>query len=206
MFQKIVAEIAVDFCADRFANMAKIDNPEVDIPYYQRQMDSMAGELRERRTDSPLDALIEYLFVDNGFHGSRTDYYNRANSYISEVMDDREGLPISLAVIFLELANRIGLKDVVGVAAPGHFMVRHKEQLIDVFDGGKKLSRAEVEERVGAPLSPEYLRPASKREIVVRMLRNLQNAGSSAEAARYQELIEALPPIDGERVRTKNLP
>jgi serine protease Do len=186
--------------------LAKYDNPEVDIPYYQRQIESMAKELRERRSDSPVDALVEYLFVANGFHGSRTDYYNRANSYINEVMDDREGLPISLAVIFLELANRIGLKDVAGVAAPGHFMIKHKEQLIDVFDGGKKLSPDEVEERLGAPLSPEYLRPPSKREIIVRMLRNLENAGSRSDAARYEELIEALSPLDGERVRTKNLP
>jgi len=172
--------------------LAKYDNPEVDIPYYQRQIEAMAKEVRERRTGSPVDALIEYLFVDNGFHGSRTDYYNRANSYINEVMDDREGLPISLAVVFLELADRVGLKELVGVAAPGHFMVRQKEQLIDLFDGGKKLSRDEAEERLGIPLLSEYLHPASNRDIILRMIRNLQNAGAPAEAARYQSLIESL--------------
>ena len=71
-------------------------------------------------------------------------------------------------------------------------MVKYKEQFIDVFDSGKKLSRAEVEERVGAPLLPEYLRPPSKREIIVRMLRNLQNAAPRADGGRYESLIESL--------------
>jgi serine protease Do len=148
----------------------------------------MAKELRR----PSLEALTKHLFVDHGFHGSRTDYYNRANSYINEVMDDREGLPISLSVVFLELARRAGLKDVAGVPLPGHFMVRHKDQLIDVFDNGKLISRAEAEELIGMPLLDRYLEPASKRDIILRMVRNLQNAGSPAEAARYEDLIAAL--------------
>ena len=84
-------------------------------------------------------------------------------------------------------------------------MLRYKEHLIDVFDRGKKLSPDEVEERIGTPLLPEYLRP-SKREIIIRMLRNLQNAGSMSDAARYEGLIDALSPFVGERVRTKQLP
>ena len=168
--------------------LAKYDHPEVDVPFYRRQMENMAGELADRS----LDGLIKYLFTDNGFHGSRTDYYNRANSYISDVMDDREGLPITLSVIFLELSRRAGLKDVSGVAIPGHFMVKYKDQLIDVFDSGKKLSRTEAEESLGIPLLSDYLRPASKRDIILRMIRNLQHASSPSDAARYDELMEVL--------------
>ena len=168
--------------------LAKYDNPEVDVAFYQRQLEELAHGVKDRS----VDGLIKVLFVDNGFHGSRTDYYNRANSYISDVMDDREGLPITLSVLFLELARRIELKDVSGVPIPGHFMIKHKDQLIDVFDGGKKLSRAEAEDRLGIPLLSEHLRPASKREIILRMIRNLQNASSASEAARYDELLDSL--------------
>jgi serine protease Do len=187
--------------------LAKYDDSEVDIGFYQRQLDAMAKELRSKLVGrDSVEPLIKYLFTDNGFHGSRTDYYNRANSYMNDVMDDREGLPISLAVLFLELARRIDLPEVAGVPIPGHFMVKFKDELIDVFDSGKRLSRAEAEDRLGVPLLAEYLKPATKREIIVRMLRNLQNAGSAGEATRYQELIDALSPSNGERVNTKALP
>ncbi|HZO85176.1 MAG TPA: transglutaminase family protein [Verrucomicrobiae bacterium] len=182
--------------------LAKYDNPEVDIEFYRRELDAMAKELRK----PSLEALIRHMFVDNGFHGSRTDYYNRANSYMNEVMDDREGLPISLAVLFIELARRAGLKDVAGIPAPGHFMVKSKDQLIDVFDGGKLISHAEAEALIGAPLLDRYLEPATKREIILRMIRNLQNAASPSEAARYDDLINALSPLNGERDKQRGLP
>ena len=172
--------------------VARYDDPDVDVAFYQRQLDAMAKDIR-----SPsIDALIKYVFIDNGFHGSRTDYYNRANSYMNQVMDDREGLPITLSVLFIELARRAGLKDVSGVPILGHFMVKHKNQLIDVFDGGVKLSRVEAEERLGIPLLPEYLRPASKRDIILRMIRNLQNASARSQAPRYEQLLDALIVVD----------
>src|SRR5690606_2448324 len=99
-----------------------------------------------------LAAMNQYLFVDNGFHGSRTDYYNRANSYLNRVIDDREGLPITLSVLYIELGQRLGLK-LHGVGLPGHFVVRHvpaegEPQLIDVFEGGQPLSREDAEKKV----------------------------------------------------------
>src|SRR5205085_3981371 len=111
--------------------------------------------------------LNKFLFGKGGFHGSRADYYHRSNSYLNEVIDDREGLPITLSVLYLELARRIGLK-AEGVGLPGHFVVRHlpakgEPQLIDVFDGGKPLSRQDAEKKVdgtsGATLSDEHLKP-----------------------------------------------
>lgn len=176
--------------------LAKLDDPEVDVAFYRRQLNSMADDLRAQlQKDTPaIDTLIKYLFTDNGFHGSRTDYYARANSHMNDVMDDREGLPIMLAVLFLELARRIDLPDVTAVAAPGHFMVKYKDQLIDVFNGGERISHNEAEQIIGAPLLDIYLKPPTKREIILRMLRNLQNSGSLADAARYRPLIEALSP------------
>ena len=192
--------------------ISKLDNADLDIEAYRAQLEQMAHELGgplPRKADGPakLAALLKYLFTENGFHGSRADYQNRANSYINEVLDDREGLPITLSVLFLELARRIELDNVAGVSLPGHFVVKYTPQqgpprLIDVFDGGKTLSRAEANDLVlsytDAPLKDEQLRAASKRDIIIRMLQNLlrtaQRQESTADALRYLDVIVALAP------------
>ena len=192
--------------------LAKLDNPDLEIEPYRREIEAMARALTAQlpagaEGERKLVALIRYLFTENGFHGSRTDYYNRANSYISEVLDDREGLPITLSVLFLELAQRIGLKQVAGVPLPGHFVVRYapdrgEGRWVDVFDGGKQLTQAEVSAIVlaatgEAPTEKDF-RPATKREIILRMLRNLSNAtetgGAAAGSLPYLDMILALDP------------
>ena len=70
-----------------------------------------------------VEALDEYLFKKLGYHGSRTDFYNRSNSYLNEVIDDREGIPITLCVLYIELARRLDV-NIVGVGLPGRFLVR----------------------------------------------------------------------------------
>ena len=192
--------------------IAKLDNPDLDLDVYERQLQSMAREIKGKvgktsDAGSRLKALQEYLFVENGFHGSRADYYNRANSYLNEVIDEREGLPITLSVLFIELGQRIGLKELAGVALPGHFMVKYspekgEEQLIDVFDEGKAVTREEADqiaqEYSGLPLTEAQLKPAKKRDIIIRMLRNLHSAAqrneTGPEGLRYLDLIIALLP------------
>src|SRR5437879_2620958 len=142
----------------------------------------LAAALPAKADDAAkLAALNKFLFAERGFHGSRGDYYNRANSYLNEVIDDREGLPITLSVLYMELARRLGAK-VVGIGLPGHFIVQHTPakgdgQLIDVYDGGRTLSRQEAGRIVRAStdeaLRDEDLRPVRKRTILVRMLHNL---------------------------------
>lgn len=190
--------------------LAKLDNEELDLGAYRRQLDDMARDITCQLSAMPddeakLGALKKFLFDEGGFHGSRGDYENRANSYINEVLDDREGIPITLSVVFLELARRIGLETVSGAPVPGHFMVLHtpkkgERQLIDVFDGGAILPPAR-----SIQFTDEDLQPASKRAIIVRMLRNLLSAArqTSDHAAmlRYQELIVALSPESpGDRI------
>ena len=168
--------------------LAKLDHPELDTDYYERQLAGMADELRERMpkdATKALETLKRYLFEENGFHGSRTDYYNRANSYINDVLDDREGLPITLTVLFIELARRVGLEGVEGIPEPGHFIARFtppegEPVFLDIFDGGK-------------PLPPSRTKPATRKEIILRMLRNLMNAEPSGEL-RYLNVILALSP------------
>ncbi|MGE0760460.1 MAG: transglutaminase family protein, partial [Pirellulaceae bacterium] len=151
-----------------------------------------------------LAALNDYLFRQNGFHGLRFDYYHRANSYLNRVIDDRAGLPITLSVLYIELGRRLGLQ-VDGVGVPSHFIVRVKlqdgePQLVDVFDGGKELSRKDVErlvrERANLQLTDDHLAASSGRSILQRMLNNLRGAAAGdPEALRtYTEAMVVLSP------------
>ena len=191
--------------------IAKIDDPSIDVAYYEQQLKLMAGEVRDKfeesdGVDAKLKKMLSYLFEENGFHGSRQDYYNQANSYMNRVMDDREGLPITLSVLVMELARQCGILDVVGVGAPGHFILKQlreaEDQYIDPFDGGKLLTIEETEalvrENSGRSISVDELPVSTKREIVLRMLRNLigvaQNIDAPVDLLRYVEPMVALQP------------
>jgi serine protease Do len=166
--------------------VARLDDEEIDIDAYRGVVDRMADEIKvglpaEADETARLAALGKFFFEESGFHGNRRNYYQRANSHINEVLDDREGLPITLSVIYMELARRLDLH-VEGVGLPGHFVVRYRPaageaRLIDVYDGGQEISTKEAEERVleatKTPLTEEQQRAMTKRAIVVRILSNL---------------------------------
>jgi serine protease Do len=184
--------------------IARLDNEELDVDVYRKEVDRLARLIeaslpKNADADAKLKALGKFLFEDRGFHGSRADYYTRANSYLNEVIDDREGLPITLSVLYMELARRLGL-NIVGVPLPGHFVVRHEptgtqSQLIDVYDAGKPISQEEaatlVERITGKPLAPKHLEPITKKGIILRMLHNLLNV-----AQREQDLDGMLTYLD----------
>ncbi len=196
--------------------IARLDNEEVDVDAYCCQLDQMAAELAGTLGEKPDDAeklaeLKKYLFEENGFHGSRGDFYNRSNSYLNEVLDDREGLPITLSVVYMELGRRLGL-DIVGVGLPGHFVVSHvpadgEPQLIDVFEGAAEVSRADAEKRINqstdgelsAAQLEELFKPATKRAIVFRMLQNLLPTARTDPPAlhRYLNAMLAVDPQHG---------
>lgn len=166
--------------------IARLDNDDLDVEAYRGEVDRMARRvsagLKAGAGDTEkLAALERYLFREKGYHGSRGDYYNRSNSYLSEVIDDREGLPITLSLLYLELARRLGVK-VEGVGLPGHFVVRHVPRkaaavLIDVYDGGKRMTRAEaaqkVQEIAGRELTDDDLTAVTPRQLLTRVLYNL---------------------------------
>ncbi len=194
--------------------IAALDNDELDVEFYRQAVDDMAAEFRESLDaaappDEQLDAFHRFLFEQQGFHGSRTNYYTASNSYLNEVIDDREGLPITLSLLYVELARRVGI-DAVGIGLPGHFIVQVKlpdeePRLIDVFDRGRVMSKDEAQQQVlgrGLEWDDEYLRPQTPREVITRMLRNLLNLAnneSNAEAAlRYTDAVLALHPDSAE--------
>lgn len=204
------AQIDLLYCA---LLLAKNDDPDLDVDAYRQLVETMAEELSERIAEGQSDldklqALNSYLFEENGFHGSRgPGYYGRNNSYVNRVLDDREGQPITLSVIYLELARRIGVTSLAGANLPRHFMVYHTPKkgvgrLIDVFENGRVLDKQETLLLSGGDAPPT----ASKREIVARILRNLVNASEGGDeddrVARYHELlVEVTPESDFARVQ-----
>ena len=179
--------------------IARIQNPDLEVELYLEELDRIAmeigGGLEKCATQSDrMFALKNYFFEVAGYRGSRGDFYHPENSFLNEAMDDREGIPITLSVLFLSLGQRVGITGLSGVSAPGRFLVRwdhpnelqeqEKEntkaagfQLLDIFDEGKEISQASA--RVlswsisGAALSDDLLAPASGLEIATRMVRNL---------------------------------
>jgi regulator of sirC expression with transglutaminase-like and TPR domain len=199
--------------------IAWLDNEELDVDAYVREVDRMAGEIKAALPADPtgaarLAALDKFLFHENGFHGSRTEYYHRSNSYLNEVIDDREGLPITLSVLYIELGRRLGLR-IEGVGLPSHFIVRFvpekgPSQLIDVFDAAKPLSRDDaatlVRQNAGIPLGDEHLAAVTNRAILVRMLNNLLNlAQSERNLARMLRYVDAMVVLEPDQAATRGM-
>jgi regulator of sirC expression with transglutaminase-like and TPR domain len=168
------------------------EDPHLDLVASQAELDMLAAKLQKRL---PADAshiqklrvLNHFFYRELAFGGNVNNYYDPDNSYLHRVIANRRGIPISLAVIYMELAHAIGL-DIKGISFPGHFLmklsVQSGEIIIDPFNGAS-LSREELEERLEPYLAAHadepdmplaaYLQPAQPREILVRLLRNLKS-------------------------------
>ncbi|OFW11357.1 MAG: hypothetical protein A3H96_18910 [Acidobacteria bacterium RIFCSPLOWO2_02_FULL_67_36] len=176
--------------------IARVEYPSLDPKPYIKRLDRMGEQAATRiakGADVPpeqsVKAFNEYLYDELGFTGNRERYDDPRNSFLNEVLDRRTGIPISLAVIYLEVARRAGLL-VDGVNFPGHFLLRAREAvtsdgvmdaiIIDPFHGGALLSEIDcrqlLREHVGdeAAFDRSLLSPATRHDIVVRMLVNLK--------------------------------
>ncbi len=191
--------------------IAKLDNPDLEIDDYVQEAERHARRVKsaiavESTEDEKLAALNRYLFEEQGFHGSRTDYANRSNSYVNEVMDDREGLPITLSVLYVEIARHLGL-NVVGVGMPSHFLVRHEPvqgnaQLVDVFDRGRRITpdeaRTMYEGLSDIPWQDSFLKSNTPEATLERMLRNLLSlsfeTNEISRSLRYTEAVLVISP------------
>ncbi|MCA9140879.1 MAG: trypsin-like peptidase domain-containing protein [Planctomycetales bacterium] len=191
--------------------IAKLDYPDLDVEAYQHRIDEMADEIKSTLPGdaTPVrirDAMHRYLFDENGFHGSRSEYYHAANSHLNRVIDDREGLPITMSVLYIELGRRLGIH-IDGIGLPGHFVTNHvidenDHQLVDVFERGKLLSQKDAETIVAMHARRLFretdLQPSSDREILTRILNNLvgiagrKNDGESM--LKYCDAIVAINP------------
>ena len=186
--------------------------PGLDVDRYLGEIERMAIRLRARMpqanaAEEKVVALNQFLFDDLGYWGNTDDYYDPRNSYLNEVIDRKTGTPISLSILYMELGRRIGLP-LEGVSFPGHFLVRLRLRggtlVLDPFAGGTPQSEAELRERlqrvipegaaggvapVELPLD-QFLEPASNRQILARVLRNLK--GIYREKDRPERMLEVL--------------
>ena len=204
-FQKVVNGDSVDLLRGALL-IATLDNPELEIEGYIQEVERHARRIKAAVADGTseedrLIALNRYLFEEQGFHGSRTDSGNRSNSYLNEVLDDREGLPITLSVLYIEIAKRLDL-NVVGVGMPRRFLARHEpkqgaSQLVDAFERGRFLTAAEAqakfEELSDEPWEESNLNSISPHATLERILRNLFVAASdSREVERMLQYTDAI--------------
>jgi regulator of sirC expression with transglutaminase-like and TPR domain len=162
--------------------------PNLDIEEYVAALDTMAEEVREQLPleDYPLrtlQVLNQYLYQDLGFQGNQTDYYNPQNSFLNDVIDRRTGIPITLSLVYLSLAQRIAFP-MVGIGLPGHFLIRplqnQMEVFIDAFNQGEILfaqdCEALLQKMFGDRLAmqEQFLEPVTNRQFLARMLTNLK--------------------------------
>jgi len=222
-FASLVAEDVGLPLLEAAVSIAQDEHPQLDTQAVLADVDALAHRLRRR---IPADAvavqrlrwLNRYFFQELGFAGNANDYYDPGNSYLHRVLETRRGIPITLALLFVELATQIGLS-AHGVSFPGHFLVKLRmsqgEIVIDPFTG-QSLSRDALEEmllpytrgsaggsRFQAPLGL-FLQAAPAREVLARMLRNLKEIHRSAEnwpclLAVTQRLVVLLPGAWAER-------
>ena len=182
------------------ASLAQDDYPDLDVQQVLGSVDQLLARLKRRfAADAPplqkLRALNQFFYRDLNFAGNLNHYYDPENSYISAILQTRRAIPITLAVVWLELAQGVGLA-ARGIGFPGHFMVKvnlpNGQVVIDPVDG-QSLSREELSERLEpfrrrsglidefeVPLGL-YLQVAPPRDIIARMLHNLKEIHTSQE-------------------------
>jgi regulator of sirC expression with transglutaminase-like and TPR domain len=168
--------------------VAAEEKPNINVDHYLGRIHRLAEEAR-LRVEEPaseleqIEALNRFLYVEKGFCGTRRPSHDPRNSLLDEVLDRRRGLPISLAIVYMEVAVQLGL-DVQGVSFPSHFLCKHvgRDEIIIDPHSGRVLTRDDCEARLRkasgerAVLGCEVLRPAEPREILARLLRNLKHA------------------------------
>ncbi|NEP38831.1 MAG: tetratricopeptide repeat protein [Okeania sp. SIO2G4] len=177
--------------------------PEFDPDEYLNALDTMADEVREKLPETlyPLQiikSINNYLYDDLGFAGNTIDYYDPQNSFLNQVIERHTGIPITLSLVYLEIAKRINFP-MVGIGMPGHFLIRPDFEeagiYVDAFDRGEILFPQDCQERLAriygraVELQPQFLAKVSKKQFLARMLTNLKgiylnrNEGLKAIAA-----------------------
>jgi len=186
--------------------------PGLEVERYLGEIERMAIRLRGRLPaaggpEERVATLNQFLFDDLGFWGNTEEYYDPRNSYLNEVIDRKTGIPITLAILYMEVGRRVGLP-LEGVSFPGHFLVRLRLRggmlVLDPFTGGAAQSEAELRERLqrvipegvadNLPVAElpldQFLEPASNRQILARVLRNLK--GIYREADKPERMLDVL--------------
>lgn len=206
--------------------MAKCEYKKLDIEFYLSQLDEIAQTINQRlpQNAASLNPLLvinqinEHLYDDLAFRGNKENYYDPRNSFLNEVLVRRLGIPISLSVLYMEIAKRLGL-NILGVSMPGHFLVKctvdGEEIIIDTFNQGRLLDKNDCQQLItnlygtGIELKSSFFRAASKKEILIRMLNNLKSiylsGGDHRRTIATIELLLLLTPQSINEIRDRGL-
>ena len=181
-------EMSIEHLLEGALAIAWEEYPRMDLGHYRAIFDRMVNDLQPRlaKIHYPLKVVQEinhYLFVEQGFCGNDHDYYDPLNSFITDVLERRLGIPLSLSLVYMVICDRIGFP-MDGISFPAHFIIRPRhpdlEIFIDPYNKGEILfpedCAAKLTQLYGydIPLRPEYLEPVSIRRILDRLLNNLK--------------------------------
>lgn len=185
--------------------IAQEEYSSLDVEEYLNALDTMADEVAERLPDERypmrvIQTVNQYLFDDLGYHGDSETYYDPRNSFLNDVIERRTGIPITLSLVYLEVAQRIDFP-MAGVGLPGHFLIRPVQQemeiFVDVFHNGEILFSEDCENLLkqlygpAARLQDQFLDVVDKRQFLMRMLSNLK-----AIYLKQGELLKTLSAIE----------
>jgi regulator of sirC expression with transglutaminase-like and TPR domain len=207
--------------------VAQDEYPGLDVGACIDRIEAIAATVRGRLAadatpEQKVAAVNRHLFAELGFRGNAEAYYDPRNSYLNQVLERRVGIPISLSVVYLEVARRVGFA-AQGIAFPGHFLVKVRLSrgtlVLDPFGGGTPQSEADLRERLEQALPRRrgaareeldaYLDPATAREIVARVLRNLKSIylqrGALESALAVMQRMLLVVPESAEELRDRGL-
>lgn len=194
-FAEIVSRSDSDIkLAEAALLIAAEEYPRLDVALYLEKLENFGDRARQRAEAATnaadlIASINATLFDELGFQGNRENYYDPRNSFLNEVIDRRSGIPITLSVIYIEVARQIGFS-IHGIGLPGHFIAGHfnpgENYFIDVFNGGRRLTDNALADLVTGmsggriEFNSTHLLPVTKKQILTRMLSNLLNiyAGS----------------------------
>ena len=197
-----------------------IEYPELQIEDYIKRISKIGYSLKESISDvkNPtylISMLNEHLFKNLGFSGDDDDYYNPKNNFLNDVIDKKTGLPITLSILYCEIAKFIGL-DLRIVGFPGHVLVKYNEEMIlDPFYDGRVLDIEDLDEILDTNFDgevefrPEFLDEISTEQVLIRITRNLKNSYVQSfvyeKALRCVNMILELEPESSEEIRDKGI-
>ena len=167
---------------------AQAEYPELEVAKYLQQLDMIAEDIAvklpsERYPLQIIKTINNHLYNCLEFRGNSQDYYNPKNSFLNDVIDLRTGIPLTLSIIYLEIAKRLDFP-MLGIGMPGHFIIRPDFNdagiFVDAFNQGEILFKEDCEAKLQqlyqqpVKLEPRFLAPVSNKQILARMLTNLK--------------------------------
>jgi len=201
---------------------ARIEYPQLDVETYVERVEHLAARVsaKVREPGDPaqsIAALNEVLFQEEMFRGNTVDYYGPRNSFLNDVLDRKLGIPITLALLYMEVARRVGFP-LFGVGMPGHFLLKHYDVsgrpiLIDAFECGAIVTEEDCQQKLNRiysgqlVLQQEFLMPVTRRQMLTRMLNNLKTIYLSQRnfrmALQVVDLVLVIYPRSPEDVKQR---